>query len=160
MPQSQNLVDIPESIAESTPTVELDRRSNRLETRDKPLFQIEHDDDETEASLADCDLQEPSRESQLSAYETMLLYYYLNTQLYETGQAPLLASGQPRPIYDWFVNALNVAPLCDWLFSYLNKLARWERTTKHGGSANQNGQCPSSEIPKFTEWQRLPGIKV
>ena len=160
MQQSEYVAEFPEPVAVRDQPVSARLPVRRIGTTTAALFEIEHDDDDAESFDQELELQEPSREHLLSAYETMMLYYYLNVQLYESGQSPRLPTGQPRPIYDWFVNSLNVAPLCDWLFSYLQKLSAWQR--KSSGKPMERGKLhfAGSEIPRFTDWERLPGLKA
>lgn len=93
----------------------------------------------------------PCQDKQLTSHDAMLLNSLLMQQVAAThfSVAPpsvVSGGGQTRPLYDWFVHALNVAPLCDALLGFLGRLAAWKRSAKRSGPS-QPGEDSASSGP-------------
>lgn len=114
--------------------------------------------DEDEQPLAPSDVEQPLSDNRLTAYEAMQLYHMM---VGRTG-GPLLnlrsADTQTRPLYDWFVGAINVAPACDMLFGLVLRLAEWKRSTKSSRSRADRDDRDDDKPP--WDWSNQPGIRA
>lgn len=119
-----------------------------------------HEDELEDSQLDQIDVEPPCRDNQLAAYEAMLLNNLMIQQMHAdrfgTPYQDLGQTGQSRPLYDWFVSALNVAPLCDAMLGFIERLAIWKRSTKRSASRRPDQQpLLSDPMPAWPEPREL-----
>jgi hypothetical protein len=100
----------------------------------------------------DGDVEPPCRENQLESYDAMLLAAMMMQQD-SAGRGGVVppevdqVGGRTRPLYDWFVSALSVAPLCDALLGFIDRLAVWNQSNRRSRRPARTRRTASSESP-------------
>ena len=123
---------------------------DRLELDDaESLDVVQEGDDES-------DVEEPDDDDPLPTYDAMQLNRFLLQQIpagYYLPPDNLPQHAPPRSLYDWFVGAMNVAPLCDKLLDFAERLAIWRKNRgTRKGTNQQRGNRRREADDASTDW--------
>lgn len=127
---------------------------------DEVLVSVSHADcDDDREDAAGSALEQPCREMQLAEWDAQLL-----GSLLHPGGSMTAPSGAPvgndstRPLYDWFLSALNFTPMFDVLLGFVERLATWKKSAQQADSSHHRGE--GSGAATRANWPDQEGLRV
>jgi hypothetical protein len=144
---------------------EAERDGSDGEPREAPYgsaLRVEYNEDHVEPN--DEDVERPRERGRLGADDAILLNDMLcqqssGTQLVAAPGAGASGHVSQRPLYDWFVSVLDVAPWCDTLFVFVERLAARKRRTRRS-APNGRLSRPQPADPTPAAWSDPSGLRV
>ena len=121
---------------------------------------LNYDEDDEPRLLATGELELPSPEDCLDAYQAMMLYNFLCSQV-GAPQLVFSPSDKDRPqLYDWFVSSLSICPLTELLDQLLKRLVAWKKRAASLGEGVDKEELEQMGIRDSIDWNDLPGLRA
>lgn len=143
--------------------IELDSSEEDLARRerlDDRLLSIDEDDlPALEEKAVESEVEKPSESSHLSPQQVLALNRMWLDSLPPpppTGSLPGFASdGGPLSLYDWFVGAISLAPVCDALFHLVDRLSEWRHRPRRKIRQDSGHSVPREQPDDWVDPRNL-----
>lgn len=156
---SENL----EELTPSPPAQELEHKSpvdGVLGFEDELDILLNYDEEDEPRLRNTGELELPSPEDCLDAYQAVMLYNFLCTQ----ANVPHLVfhpSDKSRPqLYDWFVSSLNLCPIGELLDQFIKRLAAWKKQSNALSEGINETELEEMGIYDSINWDEFPGLRA